>query len=455
MNFCIKLNHLNRNDTKMTKRKLSNHFFEQNKKPKIQVDLAKIIHISLPDNPALFNELPAAGEHLEASQGHRLSLIKETICKHSDYQDIHNEQDAKALKDLLVPWHPLFHAIGLSDYKKALVVLNNLLESKNNLLQLLLKVHDSKLLMQLVEACTNLSDGSAAELYPEDEDCIVTSQTFEALIKDICQSVCHTKKINLSIGLPTHHAHYQKASGFCLLNKTAVMIHHLQQKNTGMTKPLPFIIGTDVNRDDGLLDIMIRDKAMPFIHIDICDLRVYPNEKIDSLKANLSTLGFDYRRTKRAHIFVRGEQHYHLVNLDDYKFEPAPGRMHPALQYARNELTHILKANKKIHLILASGFDSSKHETSACAMPNHKNGQFFSQQDFNAKRFDNSDFESFFHFIANTLTKYPDNIEHLYYSLEGGYKYEIYQKMSRMVMDKMVSAADRLSQAEYNSQLNP
>ena len=87
--------------------------------------------------------------------------------------------------------------------------------------------------------------------------------------------------MNFSITLPCHHAHYDHAEGFCILNTVKILsafdqylAESADDSGQGITK---IIIGIDVNRDDGLSDSWWHnDSCKLYRHIDIFDSRVYP-----------------------------------------------------------------------------------------------------------------------------------------------------------------------------------
>ncbi|WP_241972213.1 hypothetical protein [Legionella cherrii] len=96
-------------------------------------------------------------------------------------------------------------------------------------------MHTSEYLQQIIRDCIQAQAKGWKQL---NSDILITPGTFEVLIKDISMTLFHSKKVHFSFGLPTHHAFADEGSGFCILNKSAVLLKHMQRN----TKPLKHIL---------------------------------------------------------------------------------------------------------------------------------------------------------------------------------------------------------------------
>lgn len=115
---------------------------------------------------------------------------------------------------------------------------------KDTLLNALLAVHTSEYLQQIIINCLQAQHKGWKQL---NSDIVITPRTLEVLIKDIAMTLFHSGKVHFSFGLPTHHAYSDEGSGFCILNKTAILLKYTQCQQQEPLKHI--IVGTDVNRD--------------------------------------------------------------------------------------------------------------------------------------------------------------------------------------------------------------
>lgn len=165
--------------------------------------------------------------------------------------------DAANLPDY---WIKLFTAIQKADEKAAFAQLNNI-PLRDVILQVLSKTHSLEYLQQLIHNSIKAQTTQGLNL---GNDIIITPRTLEVLIKDIATTLFHHSKIHFSFGLPSHHAFTSTGSGFCVLDKTMMLLMHNAQTHVESCKYI--IIGTDVNRDNGLsheLMSVVLDKLSP------------------------------------------------------------------------------------------------------------------------------------------------------------------------------------------------
>lgn len=310
-----------------------------------------------------------------------------------------------------LPWLVLCQAIRSRDTHLAQAAFDGIPDD-NSVLKALLKVHEKTYLASLVKTCAALAPGKVKEI---DIDILCGHLTFEVLIHDLLTTLEQRQPFNFCLGLPTHHAYRDRGAGFCLLNKLAVVMAYEES-----TADVPFhavIIGTDINRDDGLNSVLMAETTtQSFTHIDIYDSRVYPWQDDGVLQERM---GAPIEENGR--VWKKGNKCYHSVDL---AFCSRQRRgCHAALHYALEELETVLtnaaKMKENVMLFLPTGWDSHEKEEAPCGKEIGKDHTLGSKES-HSRRFSDEDFLYFNQKIVDMVKKYP-NLCRVYWQLEGGY----------------------------------
>ncbi|KTC82385.1 acetylpolyamine amidohydrolase [Legionella cherrii] len=323
-------------------------------------------------------------------------------------------------------WNQLFAAMKKGDENVALTLFAEFPE-EDQILQALLAVHTSEYLQQIIRDCIQAQAKGWKQL---NSDILITPGTFEVLIKDISMTLFHSKKVHFSFGLPTHHAFADEGSGFCILNKSAVLLKHMQRN----TKPLKHIIvGTDVNRDNGLCDILMNSAAdMDICHIDVFDSRVYPYQDEDYITELFNKCGKDEGQNIQS--WQRGGLDYFVVNLS--RTTRKPGLVHPALVFAIEKMEEQIEQAKinhqKVALFLPTGWDSHEEETAYCGK--YVDGYLMGATEARKTRLNTTDLTYFYESIFKLYRENKDHIEKVYWGLEGGYDRKMYEQQIELLM---------------------
>ncbi|KTD05634.1 acetylpolyamine aminohydrolase [Fluoribacter gormanii] len=324
-------------------------------------------------------------------------------------------------------WNQLFAAMKKGDAEAALALLGQFPE-EDVILQALLAVHTLKYLQELIIYCVQAQKKGWKQLSP---DILITPGAFEVLIKDIAMTLFHSGKMHFSFGLPTHHAYSDEGSGFCILNKSAVLIKYLQHLSS---KPLKHIIvGTDVNRDNGLCDILMNSASdMDIRHIDIFDSRVYPQQDgafiTKAFKQSATDAG------QKIQLWQRGNFEYFAVDLSLTLRKS--GSVHPALVFALEKIKDEIKLAKtnqqKVALFLPTGWDSHEEETAYCGK--FVDGHLMGRAEARKTRFNATDLTYFYENLFKIYQENKSSIEKVYWGLEGGYAREMYEQQIQLLM---------------------
>lgn len=324
-------------------------------------------------------------------------------------------------------WHALFNAIDTGQQTTALRLLENI-PPEDPVFKALSAVHSQSYLRKLVISCIQALDSGSKKL---NHDVIVTPGTFELVVKDLCTTLNCPSKICLSFGLPTHHANSRTGNGFCIINKVAALMHH------ALSAPNPpdrvVIAGLDVNRDDGLADIVLSKFLDHTIcHIDVFDSRVYPNQdeaaitSTTSQSGELVTEGITCRKTQN--------QTYYSVDLSQIKRKRSD--IHPALLFTLEHITKQIneaKANNEtVMIILPAGWDSHEMETAPC-------GRNIEDKKMTARaahlcRFDDADLRTFYQVFWTLYQNDNETITGVYWGLEGGYDRQMYEQQIELLV---------------------
>jgi acetoin utilization deacetylase AcuC-like enzyme len=332
--------------------------------------------------------------------------------------------DGKILPDY---WQALFAAISMGDRKAALTLFEQF-PAEDTTLRALLAVHPQGYLKELITYSIQALKTGITQL---NSDIIITPKTFEVLIKDIATTLYNPAKICFSFGLPTHHAYNDMASGFCLINKTAVLMRYWESIHS---EPLNYVIvGTDVNRDNGLCQILRQTAShLPVCHIDVFDSRVYPKQDFSDISDEFKTLGTDKGRGIRC---------WKKDNLEYFAFDLSKSTrkkvgLHPALDFALHKIREQLEESQfrgqKMVLLLPTGWDSHEDETAYCGK--YINGRKMSQTEAHKTRFNDGDLTFFYQQLCALYNENKEDIAGIYWGLEGGYDRTMYERQIQLML---------------------
>ena len=341
-------------------------------------------------------------------------------------------------------WYQLFAAINKGKKEQALKLFAEI-PSNDIILKSLNAVHTPEYIHELIINCI---DSHKTGMKQVNNDIVVTPGTFEVLIRDIGTTLLYPTKIRFSFGLPSHHAFSQQGTGFCILNKTAIVIKHAELTHS---EPLKYIIiGTDVNRDNGLCNILMQTAShLDICHIDIFDSRVYPNQDHHYINQELNHDGIDVGQNIMC--WQKKSLNYYAVDLSETVRSKT--KIHPALQFALDKIKENIKNAKingqKIMLLLPTGWDSHENETAYCGK--FINGQVVAQSATYKYRFNDGDLECFYEKLLDLYQENSDFIEGLYWGLEGGYDKTMYEHEIRLLLHII----NKQFFSEYQSQFTP
>lgn len=329
-------------------------------------------------------------------------------------------------------WEQLFATIMQGDKTAALALFNNIPQS-DAILQALLLAHPLEYLQELITYC--IAAKSAGTLALESE-ITITPGAFAVLVKDIATTLFHAAKVHFSFGLPTHHAFSRGGSGFCIVDKTAMLIKYRAQT---YGSPLKFIIvGTDVNRDNGLShDLMESASELDICHVDVFDSQVYPYQDHRFIRREFNSLGTD--AGQKIKCWSRGQMNYFAVDLS---LTPrGPGAAHAALLFALQKIEEQIvsaeKSEQKVMLILPTGWDSHQDETAPCGKSIH--GRTMSVAEAQKTRFSDQDLTYFYECIFALYHEHKKSIASIYWGLEGGYNRPMYERQIQLLMSMVLA----------------
>lgn len=324
-------------------------------------------------------------------------------------------------------WDQLFQAIQSGQLKAAQKALSRI-PSNDLLYQSLCAVHTLDYIIQLISQCISAKEFGA---YPLGSDLLITPGAFEILIKDIASTVLVPSKVRVSFGLPSHHAFKEQGSGFCILNKTAIL---MKLKQLTQKKSLKYlIIGTDVNRDNGLSEILRCGFSQTDIHhLDVFDSRVYPGQNCFFIDEE-----FDMKNniiSKLAHHWSHEQYHYYVLNLAEIPRKHP--MIHPAIHFIINQfnlwIEEAKKNKQKLMVLMPTGWDSHELETAFCGKFVH--GQMMSKSASHEYRFSDEDLTYFYEQILLRYHQNRESFESLYWGLEGGYERTMYDNQINLLL---------------------
>lgn len=383
-----------------------------------------------------------AGENED--QKIRLTHMVQTVQRHSVFPLVTTDNSNPPKF-----WQDLFELIDKATMKSHIAkILKHLrqIPRDNELNRSILAVHPIGYLEQVVQWSIKAKREKTLCL---NNDINITPKTFEILIKDIITTLLNPAKIKFSFGLPSHHAFNSEASGFCVFNKTAIILQytHLTQKS-----PMKhLIIGTDVNRDNGLCQVLRGcDEDLDICHVDIFDSRVYPNQ-------NEAIINKEFKTQKivedAVESWTSSKYRYFVVDLSKIKRTSTSTIIHPALDFALKKISDtIIEAknnNQKIMLYLPTGWDSHQNETAYCS-------QYFGNKKITRAenilcRFNNNDMHLFYDRICHFYLEHPHIIAGIYWGLEGGYNTKMYEHQIQLMLEIV---GNQLAECNNNSNGN-
>jgi acetoin utilization deacetylase AcuC-like enzyme len=378
-----------------------------------------LIQIPGPEDLAQMTSMPA-GERED--QHARLSHMAELITAHSEFAVITTE------KPKLKPyWQQLFKMINLGKKEFALSKINEI-ATRDPLLQLILVVHPIEYLEDIISNCILAQRTGLKRM---NTDIVIKPKTFELLIKDLATTLQHKAPLYFSFGLPTHHAFHNEGTGFCIINKTAILIKHAELTHTKALKYV--IIGTDVNRDNGLCKVLCDSAShLDLTHIDVFDSRVYPRQKFNDIKKEFATQGLHLSPGIRT--WTREQLHYTAFDLSlERRIE---SNIHPAIHFAVEQLKIQIEQAKiseqQLMLFLPTGWDSHEHETAFCGA--FVNGHMMSTIEAKKHRFNNSDLVYFYEQVLQLYQRNKETFSGMYWGLEGGYNRAMYEEQIELLL---------------------
>ncbi len=403
------------------------YFFRHKVSPDAHKDQECCIQIPSPNDIKQMHGMPAGADE---DQFERLKHMTQVI---TDVQST-NASLPVATTDLVgLPkhWSQLFAAMKKGDAEVALALFAQFPE-QDKILRALLAVHTLKYLQEIIIHCMQAQQKGWKQLSP---DILLTPGTFEVLIKDIAMTLFHSGKVHFSFGLPTHHAYSDEGSGFCILNKSAVLIKYLQSLSSQPLKHI--VVGTDVNRDNGLCDILMNSAAdMDICHIDVFDSRVYPQQDDDFIATIFKKDGTD--AGQKIQSWQRDGLEYFAVDLS--RTTRKPGLVHPALVFAlekiEEQIEQAKKNDRKVALFLPTGWDSHEEETAYCGK--YVDGQLMGTAEARKTRFNAADLTYFYEGLFKLYQENKSGIEKIYWGLEGGYDRKMYEQQIQLLMSLIV-----------------
>ncbi|KTD53354.1 acetylpolyamine aminohydrolase [Legionella santicrucis] len=372
--------------------------------------------------------MPAGSEE---DQFNRLKHMSQLISEIRDNDSDLSVMDTDQVK-LPRYWSQLFAAMNKGDEQAALRCFAKIPE-EDTILNAVLKVHTPKYLQHIIIDCIQARHTGQKQL---NSDIVITPKTLEVLIKDIAMTLEHSGKIHFSFGLPTHHAYSDEGSGFCVLNKTAILLKYVQSLHQEPLKHI--IVGTDVNRDNGLCDILMQSASdMDICHIDVFDSRVYPQQDNSFINKLFKKKGKD--EGQEIHSWAKGSFQYFAVDLSATLRKP--GTVHPALVFALEEIESQIESAKekgqKIVLFLPTGWDSHEAETAYCGK--FVDGKLMSKAEAKKTRFNEADLTYFYENLFQIVQENKEHIKRVYWGLEGGYDRSMYEQQIRLLMSLILN----------------
>ncbi|KTD62294.1 hypothetical protein [Legionella shakespearei] len=323
-------------------------------------------------------------------------------------------------------WRQLFAVIKTGTINEAVDLLNQF-PVEDLLLSSLRAVHSEKYLIQLINCCIQARSKGFKAL---NGDTAVTPETFEILIKDLATTCFNPSPLQFSFGLPSHHAYHAEGRGFCVINKTAVLMKYWELTQGQALKYV--IVGTDVNRDDGLCNILRETSAhMNICHIDVFDSRVYPQQDFAFISQEFGSPGIENNQHIRR--WEHNQLEYYAVDLSQTTRKKIG--VHPALLFALSKIKESIEEAKtsgqKIALLLPTGWDSHEDETAYCGK--FINGRMMADSAAHKSRFNDGDLSYFYERLFRLYNQNKELFSGFYWGLEGGYDRAMYERQIQLM----------------------
>lgn len=331
-------------------------------------------------------------------------------------------------------WHQLFHAIDNENYQTALERFKQIPQD-DPVLRPLLQVHSIAYIKRLILASIQARRYNGIRRI--NMDVVVRPKTFEILIRDLATTLESASKLIFSFGLPTHHAYSDESSGFCLINKTAVLIKDAELTSSEPLKVI--IVGIDVNRDDGLCD-MLRSQLsqIDICHIDVFDSRVYPYDNKADIDREFNNPGLLIDDS--VYRWEKNKMQYLAVDLSKAFRETESTGIHPALMFAlskvKEQIDEAIANHQKIAIYLPTGWDSHQNETADCSKLVDEERRL-SEEESAQCRFTSREFAFFNHHLLRLYRENKEHIHAMYWGLEGGYDQAMYSLQVDQLMESI------------------
>jgi acetoin utilization deacetylase AcuC-like enzyme len=347
--------------------------------------------------------------------------------------------------ELTSEWLKLFKAIDEGNLQKAQTSFKEI-PASDMLLKVLKGVHTEEYILEIIQNCVLAHKTGIKRL---NSDIVITPKTFEILMKDCAVTMMNPAKATFSFGLPSHHAFSETGSGFCVINKTAMLIKHAELTSS---EPLQYVvIGTDVNRDNGLCDVLRRQFShLPISHIDVFDSRVYPGQNEKDISIEFKKTGT--KAQQKIQQWSSNKYDYFMVDLKD-TYRKKIG-VHPSLLFALEQIKEKMVLAKssgiKIALLMPTGWDSHEDETAPCGK--FVDGRMMGKESSKTYRFNDGDLSYFYEEVFKLYNNNPECFASLYWGLEGGYDNSMYQKQIKLLMQLI--SKELVPKASCSAQLN-
>jgi len=404
--------------------------------------------------------MPAGGQEDQAQRlEHMANKVTDVQKQYNEHLILDTNQN-----QLETYWGDLFTAIKLSNEKTALELLEKI-PGTDPILYAICLVHPTDYIKNIIKYCIQARNNPNNTL-KLNSDIIFTPGTFEILVKDIATTLYCTANICLSFGLPTHHAFAAEGRGFCILNKTAVLIHQIDRTVYDQEQKV-FVLGTDINRDNGLCDILMQGQQNTAVtHIDIFDSRVYPSEDANTIDKEYFERHHKRYGEQFGEEFGKGEQDGPLClwkshNYDYFTYDlsklPLQGteEFNPSLVYAldmlQNHLQEAQESEQQIMIIMPTGWDSHEHETAPCGKS--VSGRMMSPREASKRRFTDNDLNCFYDRLFTLTKEFNHCISEIYWGLEGGYDQTMYEQQIEVFLTKLnqyFRPSHQLDEAEHS-----
>ncbi|MBN9230805.1 MAG: hypothetical protein BGO90_15125 [Legionella sp. 40-6] len=390
------------------------------------------IQIPAAEHLTWMRDMPAGGAE---DQCMRLSNMVAKINELHQQQPHYSLVKTDDLK-LSPSWEVFFRLIQSNANQKDILKEFTRLMEQDDLVQTISAVHSKKYLRQVLQWTLSARNKDILEV--PDLDLRFNRYTFELIIRDLFTTLNNPAKFLCSFGLPSHHAFADGGSGFCILDKTSIWLTSYLQK---VPQAMVLVIGTDINRDNGLSANLQKMNAAQIYHLDLFDSRVYPKQGSAEIKKQFNQdevkVGVE---TQAVNYWVQGCLTYYAIDLS---MLPKTTGIHPALIYTLNKTAALFdkaqREQRPIILALPTGWDSHVDEKAYCAK--YLGNKWMNKHEAYSSRFDNADWTYFYDGIFKLFQDNKQCLEAVYLGLEGGYEPHVYLNQITLLHQKIGSCA--------------